>query len=245
MSLKYSYKIAPSGKTNKSLILILAQFSLLTFSFFRYFVQGAVNVYNFNQLIVVGCTFEHNGPASFIKFKDYKGHTGGLSVSLFRHTSLHQTELNVTIRDTIFHNNSAMPEETAQRSPSQLFDQFIFTGRGGALGLFFGNNISRVNAEVMNCLFENNAALTFGGAAYVVFSSRSNHNVKIWNCRFRRNRSGFGAGALFVGFFDTGTSSIHSTVSIMETQFTENSAEQGGSCVVSSPGYQGVGWYMQ
>ena len=125
-----------------------------------------------------GCTFEHNGPASFIKFKDYKGHTGGLSVSLFRHTSLHQTELNVTIRDTIFHNNSAMPEETAQRSPSQLFDQFIFTGRGGALGLFFGNNISRVNAEVTNCSFENNAALTFGGAAYVVFSSSSNHNVK-------------------------------------------------------------------
>ena len=147
----------------------------------------------------------------------------------------------MSILDSIFLNNSALPTEAAQRSPSQLFNQFIFTGRGGALGFFFGNDIGQMNAEVTNCSFENNVALTFGGAAYVVFAASSNHTVVIQNCVFRRNRSGFGAGALFAGFFDTGTSSIYSTVSILDTQFIENSAQQGGSSVVSSPGYQGLG----
>lgn len=129
----------------------------------RYFVQGAVNVYNFHRLTVVECLFEHNGPASFVKLTNFRGHSGALSVSLHNYTSpfpMHE----ITVNDTVFNNNSTMPDESVRQSTSEVFNHFIFTGRGGALGLFLSDNTVIIQAVITHCTFEGNMALTWGEA---------------------------------------------------------------------------------
>ena len=49
-------------------------------------IQRAVNVYNFHKVIVEECVFEHNGPASNIKFTNFmRGHSGGLAILLIEY----------------------------------------------------------------------------------------------------------------------------------------------------------------
>ena len=197
-------------------------------------------MYNFHNLTVLGCLFEHNGPASFVDFANYRGYCGGLSVSLDSYISQHQTH-TLLVRDVIFKNNSALPDEQATRSSSQVFDKFVFTGRGGALGIFLGSDIGTLKAEVSDCVFEENSALLFGGAMYIVFHSTSkNSSVMVHDCLFRRNQCRFSSGALFGGFFGVGTPTKHSTLTLQNLVFIENSAQQGGSVAVSTPGSQGL-----
>ena len=205
----------------------------------RFFVQGAVNVYNFHRLTVVGCLFEHNGPASFLKLTNFRGHSGALSVSLHNYTSPFPVH-EITVNDTVFYNNSAMPNEDVRQSTSEVFNKFIFTGRGGALGLFLSDDSSIVRAVISNCTFEDNTALTWGGGAYFVLDYTSNHSIAVKDCTFLRNACVFGAGALFTGFFGSGTTEIHSSVTVLGSYFIENSAPQGGAVTISLPGYQGM-----
>ena len=53
---------------------------------YRFLIQRAVNVYNFHKVIVEECVFEHNGPASNIKFTNFmRGHSGGLAILLIEY----------------------------------------------------------------------------------------------------------------------------------------------------------------
>lgn len=68
----------------------------------------------------------------------------------------------------------------------------------------------------------------------------SNHSLTVKDSYFRRNFCVSGAGALFTGFFGSGTPEVHSSVTVLGSEFIENSAPQGGTITISLPGHQGM-----
>lgn len=207
----------------------VAQYIIATIHSNRLFVQGAVHVYNFHKLTVTGCIFDSNGPASFLKKDNFRGHSGGISVSLYNYTSPYLTH-EIEIGDTIFVNNSAIPDQEAQRTTSEVLNNFIFTGRGGALGLFLSDTSSNITALVFNCTFERNFALTWGGGMYVLFDKLSNHTVTIEDSSFLLNHCDNGAGAICSARL--GEQDQYSTIAIMRSNFTMNTANHGGATAI-------------
>ena len=195
-------------------------------------------MYNFHKIIVDNCTFEHNGPSSVVKFTRFRGHSGGLSISSLSYP-LYQ-EHSIIVKDSKFLSNSAEPDGVTEQSSSEAIEKRIFTGRGGALGFFFGDNSSSIQAEVTNCSFQENSALSWGGAFYVVFSNLSNHTINIRDCLFDKNNSSFGGGAFISAFIGIGSPDRHSIVRLFNAMFVENSALQGGAAMVFLPDYRGL-----
>ena len=194
-------------------------------------------MYNFHKIMVDNCTFEYNGPSSVVKFTRLRGHSSGLSISLLSYP-LYQ-EHSIIVKDSTFLSNAAQPDEATERSPSEAIGNMVFTGRGGALGFFFGDNSSSIQAEVTNCSFKENSALSWGGAFFAAFGNLSNHTITIRDCLFDKNNSSFGGGAYASSFIGIGSPDRHSIVRLFNAMFVENSALQGGAAVVALPGYRG------
>ena len=190
-------------------------------------------MYNFRTITVDKCVFEHNGPASSIKFTNYlRGHCGGLAISHHKYPPYHDHV--VVIKNTVFSNNSALPTTTTRLSTTDTYRESVFTGKGGGLGLFLG--AGTIDVEVTNCSFLSNVALSYGGGLYAIIDSKANHSVLIQDCLLRRNRCLFSAGALFIGFRDSGSSVIHSSVITRNVICKENVARQAGCVHAFSPG---------
>ena len=195
-------------------------------------------MYNFHKIMVNNCAFEHNGPSSVVKFSRFRGHSGGLSISLLSY-SLYQ-EHSIIVKNSKFLSNSALPDESTQQSSSEALKDMIFTGRGGALGLFLGDDTSSIRAEVTNCSFHDNFAHSLGGALFAVFSHMSNHTLMVKDCFFMKNNCSFSGGAFVVGFFGIGFADRHSIVTVLNAMFVENYAVQGGGAAIIIPAYQGL-----
>ena len=195
-------------------------------------------MYNFHKIVVNNCAFEHNGPSSVVKFSRFRGHSGGLSISLLSY-SLYQ-EHSIIVKDSTFLSNSALPDESTQQSSSEALEDMIFTGRGGALGFFFGDNTSSIRAEVTNCSFQENVANLWSGALFATFGSISNHTLVVKDCLFMKNNCSFTGGAIVVGFFGIGFADRHSIVTVFNAMFVENYAVQGGGAAIILPAYQGL-----
>ena len=195
-------------------------------------------MYNFNKIVVNNCAFEHNGPSSVVKFSQFRGHSGGLSISLLSYP-VYQ-EHSIIVKDSTFLSNSALPDESTRQSSSEVLKDMTFTGRGGALGLFLGDDTSSIQAEMTNCSFHENFAHSLGGALYAAFSHMSNHTLMVKDCFFMNNNCSFSGGALLVGFVGIGFADRHSFVTVLNTMFVENYAVQGGGAVIILPGYQGL-----
>ena len=194
-------------------------------------------MYNFHKIIVDNCTFEHNGPSSVVMFTEFRGHSGGLSISLLSYP-LYQ-EHSIIVKDSMFLSNSAEPDGTTERTSSEVLEDSRFTGRGGALGFFLGDSSSSIQAEVTNCSFQNNFARSWGGALFATFGNLTNHTLVIKDCFFRKNIASFTGGAFVGGFFGIGFAEWHSFVALYNSTFVENHALQGGAAAVILPGYRG------
>ena len=171
------------------------------------------------------------------KFTRFRGHSGGLSISLLSYP-LYQ-EHSIIVKDSTFLSNSAQPDEVTERSSSEAIDNLVFTGRGGALGFFLGDNSSSIQAEVTNCSFQENSALMWGGAFYAALGNLTNHTITIRDCLFDKNNSSFGGGAFTSGFIGLGSPDRHSIVRLFNAMFVENSALQGGAVVVALSYHRG------
>lgn len=195
-------------------------------------------MYNFHKISVTDCVFEHNGPASFLTFDNFRGHCGGISISQFKYKSSYSTH-TATIRHTVFRNNSAMPEAAVRITRTLVYKKRAFTGRGGALGIYIGDTTTTTEVKVINCLFEKNVASKYGGAVYIILSFKSIHSVTFENCYFKQNKCP-DAGAAFIGIFGPDSLARHNRVVMLNTTFSENSADLGGGIVINMPKYDGL-----
>ena len=190
-------------------------------------------------MTVTDSAFEHNGPvANTLKRDPFRSHSGGLSIGSNNFT-FDDVPPSITVQNTLFRNNSALPSAQLVQTSSQIFTATIFTGRGGALGLILNYSQTVIDAQLENCTFVGNAANSFGGGTYVLFGTYAAHVVTFRNCTYLKNWSIFGGGGLFGGFFGTGSANSFSYINVSQTLFKENVAVQGAGSYIALPGRTG------
>ena len=198
----------------------------------RYFVQGAVDVYDCTIVSVLDSIFMHNGPVSHtLKSQPFRGNSGGLSIA-YNNVTSSGVKLSVFVERCIFINNSALPDLQLQLTSSLAVSSKTFTGRGGALGLLLSNELQHIEVLVRGCQFHGNSAQNFGGGMYVLFDVDSGHTVTISECYFGINAVPYFAGGLFTAFIGQGSVSKHSVQIVTDCSFFQNRAMQGGAAVV-------------
>ena len=193
---------------------------------FRYFYQGAVDIFNTPTVEVTDCTFEHNGPVSVFKPDPYRGHSGGLSIGYG--SSNMQSEGSLKVTHCTFRNNTSSPQVSLEESSTRIFQRFIFTGRGGGCALTI-NTTFPLNITVEDCLFEDNSAQARGGGLYLAFTGFSQHVTIVNRVTFVRNKTPGTGGGLLYGSVD-GTSTI--TLLAKNLTFIENEARDGGGMLI-------------
>lgn len=191
-----------------------------------------MDIYNCPTVSVRNCTFEHNGPVSVTKPQPYRGHAGGLSLGYHQEKTL--SGPYTIVSHCVFRNNSSDPLANIQ-STTQLFQHFLFTGRGGGCS-FTVDSLSSLNATVEDCYFEDNFARSFGGGLYVVLNGYSNHTVVVNRVKLVRNWTPLAAGGLNVGYVQGDALDAVNSVFVYNSEFIENYSGGGGGAYILAPG---------
>ena len=184
----------------------------------------------------MNCTFKHCGySANILKDRIYSIHAGAVSIAIdtFADSIL---QPYITVSNSTFYNNSAIPSPTLARSTNDIFSNRIFTGRGGGLGMALNAPDHKVEITIDSCLFEENRVLLWGGGAYIIFDLQSNHTATNKDSVYLRNWSQYGAGGFFLGTFSGGYPNRHITSNVINCDFIENSANHGAGSVWPVPG---------
>ena len=192
-----------------------------------------MDIYNCPTVAVRNCTFEHNGPVSVTKPQPYRGHAGGLSLGYHQEKTLLPGPYAI-VSHCVFRNNSSDPLANIH-STTQLFQRFLFTGRGGGCA-FTINPVYSLNATVEDCFFEDNFARTYGGGLYVGYSGHSNHTVVVNRVKLVHNWTPLAAGGLEVGYVQGATLDATNSLFVYNSEFIENHAGRGGGVYVFVPG---------
>lgn len=190
------------------------------------------------QVVVTNCMFEDNGPVTVFKQEQYRGSAAGISIGYDdNHYSDTGTPIDrvpggagsVTVTNCTFQNNTHTPITDQQVNPHNFFSRYVFPGRGGALSVTVNSSFP-FNANITDCLVENNLAQSFGGGFYIVYSGYSEHLTVVNNSRFSNGHAqDGGGGALVVAFVEAGRrESFNVRLEIYNTNFADNSAVFGG-----------------
>ena len=213
----------------------------MIFYCYRYFIEGAIDILNSFDIMIVNCSFNHSGPVTdTLKNQFYSIHSGGLSITIDSLSERNDVEPIINITECSFYNNSALPTAELTRSTNDIFTKNIFTGRGGGLGIALNSPNRSVNAYIVDCTFMKNRALVWGGGTYIIFGPMSNHTVIVEGSCFIENDSEYGAGGLFSSTVDSTTNIAFSSIFFKRSSFIANTAFQGGAVVNPSPGRPGT-----
>ena len=205
--------------------------------FFRYFVESALDIYNCRYVKISNCTIKHSGHnANFLKGHRYSIHAGAVSIAVNEFGEANISPLpNIEVSNCTFYNNSAIPSTNLSRTTNEIFSNQVFTGRGGALGIAINGPNNTIEISVHECHFEENKVQLWGGGAYIIFGSDSNHTVTYNRSVFIRNRSDYGSGGLFIGTLSGGHSLRYTTCNVIDCDFIYNFALHGGGSVWPVP----------
>lgn len=178
---------------------------------------------------ITNCVFEGNEASS----------GGALSVS-----GTAENASNVTVTDTTFVDNTAVEFGGAVfvgSDSSLVLDSCTFTANSASQGGAVNVNSNSATAEIVNCHFENNAAvdmngsdLTPGGGAVLNFGNTDPNlpPTTISNSQFVGNHSAHWGGAILDGSPEI----FGETTTVENSEFIENSAEAFGGAVTAYEG---------
>ena len=191
---------------------------------YRHHEHGALGIYNALNVTVKNCTFYNNTSDSyyFNQAEQYQGSSGGLSIGYNMNNS--NVSLNITITDTDFINNSALPLPKFKVMTSEIVEKRRFTGRGGGASVLVNVHLSHLSCVIANCKFVNNSANNVGGALYFLFAHVFNkQEYKLDSIIFSNNFSPI-AGALCFVDVRTEVSNFSVFTTILNCMFTYNKA---------------------
>lgn len=200
---------------------------------YRYFSQGAVDIFNSFEVLVHNSLFENNGPVVITKFIPFRGHSAGLSIAFnsFKFKPSNRSKLTALVRDSVFRNNSVHVSVSGRQTTSQLLRRFLVTGRGGGYALVVHSIVS-VDVVITGCVFEKNFALSYGGGVFIVWTLVSNHTTTISHTSFIENECSGGAGGIELGFGRTGPEEKANKLFASDLHFLRNTATYGGGAYV-------------
>ena len=197
---------------------------------FRNHEHGALNIFNCPNVTVRHCTFRNNTSTSYFTRKPFQGNSGGLSLG-YNMELAPLSSVNVLVTDCVFINNSARLFLTT----NELFQNYIFSGRGGGMALLI-NVTCPVNVAINNNLFRNNSASNFGGGVHCYINGTSvNLTYMFRNNTFVGNEADLGSAALgFINYAQSST--LNSTMYNCTFKYNKSKV---GECLRLLPSYHG------
>ena len=129
--------------------------------------DGALNIYNSENVFINNCTFHNNTSSSYFTRKPYQRNAGGLSIG-YNSQLTKLDDVDIVVTNCRFTNNRAAPPSALILPPTKFLTHKIFSGRGGGLSIPVNLATSSLNCVVNNSVFINNYAVSFGGA-YVLY----------------------------------------------------------------------------
>ena len=148
------------------------------------------------------------------------------------------SSVNVLVTDCVFINNSADPPSHLFLSTTDLFQNYVFSGRGGGMAIPV-NATYPINVTVSSSWFENNYASNHGGGLYsFIYGTVDNQTWMFRNNIFVSNEAGIGSGAMSI--YNHGSTAPSSTLysTMYNCTFKYNKAKVGG-CLYMVRSYTG------
>jgi predicted outer membrane repeat protein len=140
-------------------------------------------------------------------------------------------QIGAEIARCAFINNRATAANMV-RVTNNAFSTRTFSGRGGALGVFYNESYHNISLIITDTSFENNYARSFGGALYLVkFGEQSQNVYKLRGNNFTNNAATLGGGAMDITFF----SGAPNTLMMNDCNFIENVGQTGGALSLYLP----------
>ena len=166
-------------------------------SYFTQFADAVFDIHNCIHINIDNSRFINNTGHGTVLLP-LRGNTGAVSIGYYDNDNFgNDTVPTVLITDCHFINNSAMVNEETFSTSSVAFQQSTFTGRGGGMAILMNLTIGNMNVTVRRCVFQQNNAVSFGGAVFLLFSGKEMHHmVRIKDSVFAENlveQSGAGA----------------------------------------------------
>ena len=185
-----------------------------------------LDIFNCQSTSLTDSSFLDN-TGSGISNSSYRGNTGAVAIG-FNNVPADISSPNVRISGCNFTNNSATARSVF-RTSSETLSSRIFSGRGGALGIFINESLYNISLVISDCRFEHNYARSFGGGMYLLINGfNTQHTVNIGRIHVVSNTAMVGAGGAQVAFYSNGVPGSPHTVSFTDCVFDRNKAAAGG-----------------
>ena len=203
--------------------------ALCTLSY-RNFTEAVFDIFNSASVSITDSTFMDNSGTG-ISRQSFRANTGAIAVG-YNNIPTYFPAITLEIIRCNFTNNSATANRLFLSTNSAFFSQ-IFTGRGGAVGVFFNESYYDISLKITDNHFENNFARSFGGAVYlVVFGSDTQNLMMLERNTFINNIAILGGGAVLLTFFSNGVPERPHSGLISDCIFNGNVGQTGGALFV-------------
>ena len=197
------------------------------------------DIFDCSNISVICSSFVDNSGTGISRYS-YRGNTGAVSIG-YNNIPITISEVVAEIRHCNFTNNRATAERIV-RSSSSAFGSRIFSGRGGAVGVFYNESYHDVVVRITDNNFQNNYARSFGGAVYLNMFGEGTQNIHILERNtFIKNFAVLGGGAVLNTFFSNGVVGRPHSTFISDCVFEGNAGQTGGALFVN-PAYESM-WH--
>ena len=137
---------------------------LLIVDIFRGFKSPALDIYNCLDIEVANSGFYQNNVTAFNN--PFRGDSAGLSVGYhFQKTLL--TLPILSVRNCEFDQNKAAVSSDESDQINKALNNNTYPARGGGMSMIIIEDYANITANIDNCVFRDNFAAAFGGAAYM------------------------------------------------------------------------------
>ena len=195
------------------------------------------DIYNCVSISVTNSIFIDNSGTG-ISRHSFRANTGAVSIG-YNNIPASFSRINITakVSDCTFINNRATARRMVRSSSSAFFSR-IFSGRGGAVGVFYNESYYNINVEILDNHFESNYARSFGGAVFFIFFGEGTQNINILKRNtFINNFAHLGGGAVLSTFISNGVVGRPHSVLISDCTFIGNAGQTGGA-LFAYPAYE-------
>lgn len=217
------------------------QYSGYSLHLYRFFQEAVLDVFNCENVILSGLLLEHNYGSGIVPLP-YRGNTGGIAIGYNSVSRNLPSSPRVQLSNSILRNNSALATSRVISISTTAFAQ-VFTGRGGALGIFVNESYYNVSVVVRNCSVINNYARSFGGGAYAIFNGdTAQHSLLVDGTNLSSNVVMMhGGGGMQLSFLSNGIPTAPHIAVFTDCLFDNNMAEAGGGIYIFTS-FLGIGF---
>lgn len=210
---------------------------LITYPQCRNFTEAVFDVFNSAEVSITNSVFTDNS-GSGISRHPFRANTGALSVG-YNNVPPSFPQVTLQITRCNFVNNRATALTRVRSTDVAFFNQ-IFSGRGGAVGVFYNESYYNITIRMCDNYFEANYARSFGGAVFLVMFGEGTQDINILERNvFINNSAAIGGGAIISTFFSNGVVGRPHSTFISDCTFIGNVGQTGGALFIY-PAYEGI-----